>query len=520
MEYNKTNEDARALTYLEFPHYYVFDKKKKIWTKRKRGFAVGRMTHASPSSREFYYLRVLLTKVKGLRSYKEIRTVENIIYPTFKSACHAMGLLEDDIEYIDAIKEAANWALGHYLRKFFVNIVFSYAQKQQAALFEINQLLQANGKSLTDYPTLPRLEAHKHIDVTNHLIMHELNVNRENLQLESQKLISSLTKEQKTIFHSIMSSIGTSSQGFFFVYGYGGTGKTFLWNALITTIRAKGQIVLAVASSAIAATLLPSGRTAHSRFVIPIEINEDSICNIKHSSPLANLLRETTLIIWDEAPMIKRHYIEAFDRSLRDIMFIDEPFGGKCVVMGGDFQQILPVIPKGARADIVNASINSSYLWNSCIIFKLTKNMRLSTALTLETTAEINQFANWLLDVGDGNLSLPNDGMAKIEIPPELLITKYYNPLEAIVNSTYPDLLQHLSDSKYFNDRAILAPTIETVNQLNDYMCSLLPGQSVDYFSADLVPKIEQDNDSIDDLYTTKFLNTINCSGLPHINSL
>ncbi|XP_054777262.1 uncharacterized protein LOC129285554 [Prosopis cineraria] len=141
--------------------------------------------------------------------------------------------------------------------------------------------------------------------------------------------------------------------------------------------------------------------------------------------------------------------------------------------------------------------------------------MRLSTALTLETTAEINQFANWLLDVGDGNLSLPNDGMAEIEIPPELLITKYYNPLEAIVNSTYPDLLQHLSDSKYFNDRAILAPTIETVNQLNDYMCSLLPGQPVDYFSADSVPKIEQDNDSIDDLYTTEFLNTINCSGLP-----
>ncbi|XP_054796096.1 uncharacterized protein LOC129301562 [Prosopis cineraria] len=126
MECNKINEDALALTYLEFPHYYVFDKKKKIWTERKCGFAVGRMTHASPSSGEFYYLRVLLTKVKGPRSYKEIRTVENIIYLTFKSACHAMGLLEDDIEYIDAIKEAANWALGHYLRKFFVSMLLCH----------------------------------------------------------------------------------------------------------------------------------------------------------------------------------------------------------------------------------------------------------------------------------------------------------------------------------------------------------------------------------------------------------
>ena len=61
---------------------------------------------------------------------------------------------------------------------------------------------------------------------------------------------------------------------------------------------------------------------------------------------------ETKLIIWDEAQMINRLCFEAFDRTLRDIMKIENeensknPFDGKVVVLGGDFRQILPVVKK------------------------------------------------------------------------------------------------------------------------------------------------------------------------------
>ena len=105
----------------------------------------------------------------------------------------------------------------------------------------------------------------------------------------------------------------------FFVYGYGGTGKTFLYKTLTAVLRSKSQIVLNVASSGIAALLLDGGRTAHSRFAIPINVVENSMCSISADSDLADLIRETKLIIWDEAPMVNRLCFEAFDRTLRDI---------------------------------------------------------------------------------------------------------------------------------------------------------------------------------------------------------
>jgi ATP-dependent DNA helicase PIF1 len=68
------------------------------------------------------------------------------------------------------------------------------------------------------------------------------------------------------------------------------------------------------------------------------------------------------LILWDEAPMTNKLAFEAVDRTLRDLTDMNEPFGGIIFVMSGDFQQVLPVIPRGSHADIVSASINNSYL--------------------------------------------------------------------------------------------------------------------------------------------------------------
>ncbi|XP_028752798.1 uncharacterized protein LOC114712429 [Neltuma alba] len=366
MEINVHDVFAKTLTYSEFPHHYVYIRTKRAWKRREKGFAIGRITHTPPFSGELYYLRILITKVRGPTSYEDIRTVNGVLYPNFQAACYALGLLDDDNEYINGIKEASLWASG---------ISISDTMKEQEALKEIELLFQQNGKSLIDFLSLPCPPKCVNLDVRNHLILQELNYDRDVLLDESSRLMNLLNMEQRNVFEVVMSSINSKTGAFFFVYGYGGTGKTFLWNALTSTIRARGDIVLTVASSGIAATLLPSGRTAHSRFAIPIQVNEDSVCNIKQNSPLANLIIATKLIIWDEAPMVQRFCIEAFDRTLKDIMHSNHPFGGKCVLMGGDFRQILPVIPRGTRADIVNACINSSYLWEYCTIFHLTKNM-------------------------------------------------------------------------------------------------------------------------------------------------
>jgi hypothetical protein len=66
---------------------------------RKRSFAIGRMYYAHPTSSEHYYLQMLLNCVKGATSYKHLWTVDGTEHDTFKDACIAMGLLEDDNEW-------------------------------------------------------------------------------------------------------------------------------------------------------------------------------------------------------------------------------------------------------------------------------------------------------------------------------------------------------------------------------------------------------------------------------------
>ena len=159
-----------------------------------------------------------------------------------------------------------------------------------------------------------------HVHVENRLLWEELAYDRTGEYEESHRLKDKLTDEQRAIYDVVLNDIDSNNGGLFFVYGYGGTGKTFLWCALSSYIRAKGEIVINVASSGIASLLLPGGRTAHSRFSIPISINEDSTCNINQGSQLAELIVRAKLIIWDEAPMMHKHCFEALDKTMRDLL--------------------------------------------------------------------------------------------------------------------------------------------------------------------------------------------------------
>lgn len=258
-------------------------------------------------------------------------------------------------------------------------------QIQNYALYEIEEMLKRNGYTLADYEGMPVPERTVVEKGMNSLIAEELTYDVNEMKVEHDRLYPCLTDEQRNVYHSIMDAISSGNGGVFFIYGYGGMGKTFLWRTLCSAIRGRGEIVLPVASSGIASLLLPRGRTAHSRFGIPLQVDETSMCNkIYPGSDLAGLLMNTKLIIWDEAPMTNKFCFEALDRSLRDIVrrpddsSSDKPFGGLVVVFGGDFRQILPVVPKGSRHDIVHASLCSSKkIWSSCTVLKLTKNMRL-----------------------------------------------------------------------------------------------------------------------------------------------
>ncbi|KAL0302561.1 UNVERIFIED_CONTAM: hypothetical protein Sangu_3093100 [Sesamum angustifolium] len=129
----------------------------------------------------------------------------------------------------------------------------------------------------------------------------------------------------------------------FFVDGPGGTGKTFYTEHYLQLFNV-GFIMVATATSGIAAIQLPGGRTAHSKLKIPIKLDSSSRCNFSKQSEVCQLLDRAATIIWDEAPMADKKAIETVDRTLREMFGVDLPFGGKIMILGGDFRQVVPVV--------------------------------------------------------------------------------------------------------------------------------------------------------------------------------
>lgn len=124
----------------------------------------------------------------------------------------------------------------------------------------------------------------------------------------------------------------------------------------------------------------------HSAFEVLIPTDELSTCDIKVGSKLAREIQDTSLIVIDEASMLHRHAFEAIDKSFREVMRVvnsglsDIPFGGRIVLLGGDFGKMLPVVRKGSRPTIVNICTNRSTLWQHFTFYRLSQNMRVGPA--------------------------------------------------------------------------------------------------------------------------------------------
>ena len=146
----------------------------------------------------------------------------------------------------------------------------------------------------------------------NPYIVEQLAYNPDNEQRLAELNITMLNNDQRHAFNKILASTYAQVGKIFFLHGSGGTGKTFVYTTLCHRIRADNLIVLCVASSGIAALLLPGGHTAHSTFHIPIiSLCEDSTCQIEKNSKLADMLRKVRLIIWDEAVTQHRYCVSS-----------------------------------------------------------------------------------------------------------------------------------------------------------------------------------------------------------------
>ncbi|CAI0468645.1 unnamed protein product [Linum tenue] len=313
---------------------------------------------------------------------------------------------------------------------------------------------------------------------------------------------------------------------FFFLYGHGGTGKTFVYRTILARLKELGQVVLVVASSGIAATLLPDASTAHSRFKIPLEIDHASSCNIKKGTPLAQLIIDASLIIWDEAPMVHRLSFEAVDRAFCDIMnvpFAGEhytPFGGKIVLLGGDFRQTLPIVADAGREESVDASLTRSYLWSFCTILRLSQNMRIIPSSVNERLAFNGMsFIDWTLSIGNGDVGGTSLGLNQpadwIQIPESLIIQNTGAPIQSITSEIYADFSNQFHSASYLTERSIVTPTNSNVTEINSHMLALVPGRGQTYFSSDTLHTDATDPARLEAEYPTEFLNNLSFNGCP-----
>ncbi|AQK95491.1 hypothetical protein ZEAMMB73_Zm00001d011047, partial [Zea mays] len=525
-EANRLYEEARSILYRDFPEWYTLQQG-KVWQRRKRntGGQVGRIVSAHPAEEERFYLRLLLNHVTGATSYVDLRIVDGDTLPSFHEAAQMRGLLEADDTIDECLNEVAIYQMPSALRRLFATILVycepndvaelwqrhldsmsedyhhstqSKTHVQQMVLIDIRNILQSMGKDIKTFPLPAIIDIYDDSHGTDREIYEEESIEP---TAEDVAMKETLNEEQRSAYDKILSVVDTNNDGVFFVDGPGGTRKTYLYKALLAALHSQDKIAVATATSGVVASILPGGRTAHSRFKIPLTIDDGAVCSFMKQSGTTKFLQKASLIIWDEASMTKRQAIEALDSSLRDIMGQPGlPFGGKTVMFGGDFRQVLPVVCKGSRAQIVAASLRSSYLWESMCLLKLVQNMRAYSD---------PWFAEYLLRIGGGTEEANHDG--DVRLPDEVCVpyTGSDRDLDRLIDDIYPNLNENMSNTSYITSRAILSTRNDWVDMINMRMIDRFQGEQMMYHSFDTAM------DDPNNYYPSEFLNTLTPNGLP-----
>ncbi|KAL4580135.1 hypothetical protein LXL04_016316 [Taraxacum kok-saghyz] len=521
---NKVDGVARKFLYKEFPTYFTWDPSKRCWNQRKKGAMRGRLVSANPAEGERYYLRVLLSHVRGPTCFDDLYTVNNLLYPTFRKAAVERGLVETDDNLSQCLTEASLFQFPAALRRLFATILIycepgdvrklwdehynslsedysrqcqSYERVKTMVLVDIGVFLQSMGKHLGEFD-LPLLDTTINLESGGYReVQEEYSIVVEDEHVRAK---DSLNSDQKVAYDEIMRHVDYNLSGVFFIDGPGGTGKTFLYKALLAEVRSRGLIALATASSGAAANNMPGGRTAHSRFKIPINLDNNSMCNIKQQSGVAQLLRLAKIIIWDESSMAHRQAVEAVDRSIQDITKLNLPFGGKIMILGGDFRQVLPVVRRGTRAQIVDSSLRMSPLWPSIKKLSLTINMR---------ALADPWFSEFLMRVGDGEEGAIDGTFIRIPDDMSIPYTDKGKSKDDLIDAIFPSLQINGGSSDYIISRAILSTKNENVDEINDQLIDRFIGEQRVYYSFD------EAEDDINNFYPMEFLNSLNVSGLP-----
>ena len=411
---------------------------------------------------------------------------------------------------------------------------YLYPKEKCDALKDLERLLkEANVKATMaelGLPTPPESTAGQRTE----FVLDSERYNEGEMLKKYDAIAPNLNDGQNRVFNTVKASVEGSQGKIIFLQGAAGTGKTFLYQACLYWARSRraraeqqqqqqqpltqqqeDRFAIAVATSGIAATLLPGGRTAHSRFKIPIDLES----NAKKLCPLdadhVELLKRTDLIVWDEVVMAQKSVIEVVDRTLQKVRGCQQPFGGVTVLLGGDFRQILPVPGKNKSSyESIAISLHNSYLWDDLIKMSLTQVMRVK---------DDDAFREYLMKVGDGSINedgcvegpTENEGdtTAVLQVPRALIYNRNNQKVteKSLISFTFPGI----SQGNYENC-ALLCPTNERQVFMNEEILSSFPGNTITSLSEDTCK-----DPTAAEFFSTEALNKMDHPRLPpHILNL
>ena len=543
--------------YVEMPEEHRYDTKTKTWIKRKQKGrnVIGRVHSIHPVAGEVFFLRTLLhdNHSKGKVSFQDLMKLSNgRICETFKEVCNELGLLSNDTEWQKVLEDSALTKMCPEIRELFVIILlfclptnpltlfddfwatwyddFQHKASRRGVLLDETQLktlvlldlemrLLSFEKRLTDFglptPTSEEINQVDHVMCNQPAaIREELAFDFDDLKKTVADTVPNFTPEQLAVFETVMDAVKNGKSLCMFLSARGGCGKTYVLNSILAAVRSLepgGCVALAMATTGIAANLLKMGRTFHSRMKAPLDPDKDSTLRISAQSNLAELMRLSKLFLIDEATMLDRYNLEAMDRTLRDICQRPNiPFGGKIVILSGDFKQCLPVVPGQQQAGIVKHAVSKSYLWGVFKVHELSVNMRVRAS----GDPHLEAFDRWTLDIGNGvsnSIKVPADMIAtRITPNSEKNSAAEGEAMVNFCNKIFPNLADNIGDPNWIEGRAILAPTNKEVEMLNNILSEELPGSLEVLRSAD---QMESSEDGIS--FNVEYLNTLTPSGCP-----
>ena len=175
--------------------------------------------------------------------------------------------------------------------------------------------------------------------------------------------------------------------------------------------------------------------------------------------------------------MIPANALKAVDVLLRDITQVEKAFGGKFMFLGGDFRQVLPVVPRSGREQTIQQCIIHSHLWNHFQQFQLITNMRAVQDNTYR------QFSEWLLRIGTGDEAHGEND--EVTLPQEVMADSLHDMINFVYPPAQPGGPNLMQDPEYMSQRCCLTPLNESSHEVNDLILQQLQTPVHTYLSTE-----------------------------------